>query len=272
MTAIADIPETFWPRFEDLCRACGIRDGLDLLGVWMSESGLNARAHNPSGHASGIFQAMPETLRTMGFAPNAADGPARAEAFRLLDAAEQLPWAEKYYRPGFGRLVNRVSCYLWTFLPADIALASDGESVLVAKRGSSLCPEGRRANVFDVNAAFDRNGDLAIQVRELDQAIARACRGPRWAAIVERWRRHLGLQPGIPETLPPPAPDLRTVRGIQEVLTALGYGPGVIDGVMGEMTRNAVRKFQADAYLKVDGIPGPLTREALRVRLNVSRG
>lgn len=268
---IADIPEGFWSRFEDLCHTCAVRDGLDLLGVWMSESGVRADAHNPAGHASGIFQAMPATLAGLGFAPGAADGPARADAFRLLNALEQLPWAERYYRPAYGRLVNKAACYMWTFLPADIALASDGESVIVAKKGSALAPDGRRSTVFDVNSAFDRNGDQAIQVRELEQAIQRACRGPRWSAIVERWRQHLGLQPGIPETMPPAMPDLRTLRGVQEALSVLGYAPGPLDGVMGAKTRAAIGEFQLASGLQADGVPGPLTREALRVALNVTR-
>lgn len=269
MSDLADIPEGFWLRFEELCRRCGVRDGLDLLGVWMSESGIFATAHNPSGHASGIFQAMPSTLKSLGFAPDAADGEARAAAFRLLNPLEQLPWAEKYYAPAFGRLVNKAACYMWTFLPADIALASDGESVIVAKRGSAICPEGRRSSVFDVNSGFDRNGDMAIQVRELEQAIQRACRGARWSAVVARWKQHLGLQPGIPDTLPPPGIDLRTLRGVQDALARLGYDVGPLDGVMGAKTRAAVVAFQVASLLKPDGAPGPLTREALRVALNV---
>jgi hypothetical protein len=267
MSEIADIPDGFWPRFEDLVRKCGILDGLDLLGVWMSESGLRATAHNPSGHASGIFQAMPRTLFDLGFAASAASGEARAEAFRLLNAAEQLPWAERYYAPARGRLVNKAACYMWTFLPADISLASDGDSVIVAKKGSAICPDGRRSNVFDVNSAFDRNGDQAIQVRELESAIQRACRGPRWSAIVDRWRLHLGLQPGVPPTIPPPNPDLRTLRGIQEALLSLGFTPGPADGAMGLKTRSAVMSFQASVGLVADGAPGPLTRDALRAAI-----
>lgn len=268
-TATADIPDGFWTRFEHLVRNCGVRDGLDLLGVWMSESGLKASAHNPHGHASGIFQAMPSTLKWLGFAPGADDGSARAEAFRMLNATEQLDWAEKYYMPARGRLVNRAACYMWTFVPADIALAADGDSVITAKFGSSICPEGRRSSIFDVNSGFDKNGDMAIQVRELESAIQRACRGPRWAEVVERWRQHQGLQPGVPETVPPASLDLRTVRGIQEALVRLSLDPGQVDGIMGARTRNAVTEFQRGVGLVADGIPGPRTRDALRTALTV---
>ena len=50
---------------------------------------------------------------------------------------------------------------------------------------------------------------------------------------------------------------------LQEALTALGYGPGPIDGVMGRQTISAIRAFQADKDLEVDGIAGPKTWAAL---------
>ncbi|WP_340115232.1 peptidoglycan-binding domain-containing protein [Pelagibius sp. 7325] len=43
------------------------------------------------------------------------------------------------------------------------------------------------------------------------------------------------------------------VRGVQKELAAHGYKPGPIDGVAGPQTRAAVRAYQADAGLEVDG-------------------
>lgn len=69
---------------------------------------------------------------------------------------------------------------------------------------------------------------------------------------------------GKPEDdLCPPVGDLNTVRGIQTRLTAIGFFPGPIDGVMGPKTMYAIKQFQLVKGLKVDGIVGPLTRAAL---------
>lgn len=46
---------------------------------------------------------------------------------------------------------------------------------------------------------------------------------------------------------------------IQAALAALGYRVGPIDGIWGRQTQAAVRQFQADNGLQVDGIVGPQT-------------
>ncbi|MET8575226.1 peptidoglycan-binding domain-containing protein [Streptomyces sp. NPDC005012] len=57
-----------------------------------------------------------------------------------------------------------------------------------------------------------------------------------------------------------------TVREAQCLLLALGYNVGHsgIDGVFGPGTRSAVRAFQSDYGLLVDGIVGPRTWNGLR--------
>ena len=53
------------------------------------------------------------------------------------------------------------------------------------------------------------------------------------------------------------------VKNLQTQLTALGYSCGPIDGVFGAQTLNAVKKFQADYKLIVDGVVGEQTWGAL---------
>lgn len=54
------------------------------------------------------------------------------------------------------------------------------------------------------------------------------------------------------------------VRGLQRMLRTRGFEPGEIDGDFGAKTEGAVRAFQSDHGLDVDGIVGPKTWDALR--------
>ncbi|WP_295531425.1 TIGR02594 family protein [Novosphingobium sp. Chol11] len=54
-----------------------------------------------------------------------------------------------------------------------------------------------------------------------------------------------------------------TIREIQEALAGAGYLPGPIDGAWGRQTAAAVRAFQKDRQLTVDGVVGPQTLAAL---------
>lgn len=53
------------------------------------------------------------------------------------------------------------------------------------------------------------------------------------------------------------------VSQLQSELQALGYYQGEIDGGYGEQTEAAVRQFQSDQQLAVDGVVGPSTWDAL---------
>lgn len=57
------------------------------------------------------------------------------------------------------------------------------------------------------------------------------------------------------------------VREVQTALKAAGCYNGKIDGKVGEQTVAAIRTFQTQNALKVDGIVGPATWRALQVRM-----
>ena len=54
------------------------------------------------------------------------------------------------------------------------------------------------------------------------------------------------------------------VTYLQQRLTAKGYGVGAIDGIFGQKTREAVKAFQAEHGLVVDGVVGAKTWAALQ--------
>jgi len=82
------------------------------------------------------------------------------------------------------------------------------------------------------------------------------------------------LTAGFPSAVPQGIPGLfpgagyepggsRLVRDVQRLLARTGYRPGPIDGRYGPLTEAAVRRFQADRGLEVDGIAGHQTLGAL---------
>jgi hypothetical protein len=59
------------------------------------------------------------------------------------------------------------------------------------------------------------------------------------------------------------------VKEIQAKLVDLEFNPGPIDGVFGEKTLKAVAAFQESKDLEVDGIVGPITLEALGIKIEI---
>ncbi len=56
----------------------------------------------------------------------------------------------------------------------------------------------------------------------------------------------------------------RDVHELQQVLSALGFACGVVDGIFGAHTEDALRKFQLNLGLPSDGIAGAYTYAAIR--------
>ena len=57
--------------------------------------------------------------------------------------------------------------------------------------------------------------------------------------------------------------DGEDVRRLQQALTAVGMPAGRIDASFGPLTKAGVRRFQETAALRVDGVVGDLTWQAL---------
>lgn len=60
---------------------------------------------------------------------------------------------------------------------------------------------------------------------------------------------------------------------LQQALNDLGASPKLdVDGRFGAATRRAVKEFQTAAGIAADGIPGPVTEAAIKLKLDLVRG
>jgi hypothetical protein len=169
----ADLDDDFFTSLAAMAARLGASPK-DFLAVWYNESGVRATARNKAGNASGIFQIMPAIARGLGWDPQDTD----LTRYRLLTATEQLPWAEKYYRPHAGKLGGIAAVYLANFLPALLAHADDMAYVLAS--------HDMRSAIYWANRSFDATNKGSIVVADLEAATVRACQGARWEEILER--------------------------------------------------------------------------------------
>ena len=111
------------------------------------------------------------------------------------------------------------------------------------------------AAIDDPEAAEQRNNLTRVMAaEEIDRAVRLANRA-RYddTAMVLGAALGAGLpaETSLASVSAGPSPEL--VWTVQEALAALGYNAGATDGMIGPRTRSAVRAFQADTRLGVDG-------------------
>ncbi len=121
---------------------------------------------------------------------------------------------------------------------------------------------------FNLAASHERHG--AAEARD---DVARLMTAEQIAEAQRRaraWRRTTAAAPS-PKWAPPeeagaryvPAPSRETVAEIQRLLAELGYDPGNADGAAGAQTEQAIRRYQAEVGLPVDGRPSQPLRAHL---------
>lgn len=83
-------------------------------------------------------------------------------------------------------------------------------------------------------------------------------------ALLDRLRAEAALDSASPERRLARKGLLRSyTRAVQDGLHDLGFDPGPVDGMVGPLTRKAVRAFQAEADADVTGIISPQLLQAI---------
>lgn len=116
--------------------------------------------------------------------------------------------------------------------------------------------------VSDPPGRFGRATHAAVQAfqRQRGLRVDGICGGQTWQTLVEAGVR-LGDRPLYRRS---PMTRGDDVAELQQRLCALGFDTGRVDGIFGDATAVAVREFQENAALSVDGIVGGETVRELR--------
>lgn len=146
--------QEFAKKVEDISRKLGIQSDWLML-VMNSESGLNHKAVNPTGGATGLIQFMPNTARSLG---------TTTTALRGMTNVEQLDYVYKYFKPYTGKLKSYFDLYLVTFFP--LALGKGDSFVMQTKTLSASI-------IAKQNPAINKNKDGVISVGEFREYVKR---------------------------------------------------------------------------------------------------
>jgi hypothetical protein len=124
-----------------------------LMIVMYMESGLNPKAYNANGGASGLIQFMPATAEGLGIT---------TAALRELTNVQQMYYVYKYFKPAAGKLKSVFDLYLYTFFP--VAVGKPTTYILETSKLSA-------ATIAKANPIIDINKDLKITVGEFYQYV-----------------------------------------------------------------------------------------------------
>ena len=119
-----------------------------LMAVMYKESGLNHRAYNPKGGATGLIQFMPATAHGLG---------TTTVNLSNMTNVEQLDYVYQYFKPYAKKIKNYPDLYVITFFP--VAFGKPDNFVFETKK--------LRADIIaKYNPGIDLNKDLKITKSE----------------------------------------------------------------------------------------------------------
>lgn len=124
-----------------------------LMAVMYLESGINSKAVNSNGGATGLIQFMPSTASSLGTS---------TAALYNMTNVQQLDYVYKYFKPYAGRIYSFPDLYLITFFP--VALGKSDSYVLQTNKLSA-------ETIANANPVFDLDKNRQITVGEFKKAV-----------------------------------------------------------------------------------------------------
>ncbi len=171
---IALVHASILGKFDPLhwCQYITIESGLKASRpIPLLRNGSGPFAYNKSGGAAGLFQAMPDIQKALGFKPGAPDYEAAKGDFREVPIAGQITYSRKYleewrvrYRlPTWDRAGDMYLCNFW---PAGLPHRAEPDYIIVNK--------AKLPKTYAVNAGLDRDKKGFINVLDMSLAANRA--------------------------------------------------------------------------------------------------
>jgi len=144
--------DQFIAKVKHICLLLGIEPNW-LMQVMMNESGLNHRAVNKNGGATGLIQFMPATANVLGTTTQNLLG---------MTNVEQLDYVYKYIKPFASKISSYVDLYFTIFFP--IAVGKPKDWVFETKNLKA-------STIAKANPIFDINKDQKLTVSEVETAM-----------------------------------------------------------------------------------------------------
>lgn len=169
-----------------------------LLLIMTMESGLNPNTPPNAYGAEGLVQFMRPTLRAYKYDPKNHQG----RRFNQLSGEEQIPYIKKHlqqliqYNGGPFKTVTQM--YIGNFWPAALKKAGvkslNPNTVIVEKNPKQQNYKGVSQKfedaAYDANKGLDRDKDLKITYKDLDDMLESKKKDPRYIAAVNEVRKY----------------------------------------------------------------------------------
>ena len=178
----------------------------DILVVMIGESNLGggsnsgSKAYNPDGHASGLIQFMPDTLKGLGFGNPQENRKSVSDRFKKLSEVQQLDYVEKAIKSqqnmvGF-RFKNATQYYIANFLPVALGFPGmkDGNPNAVIAEQNPKKTKHKNFSIdferqtYKANSALDVDKDGKITYKDIDKRIQNIKNSSQFKTLVSEMR------------------------------------------------------------------------------------
>ena len=266
---MSNLSPTFYTKLIQIASNVGMSPE-DILAVMVGESGLGggansgAKAYNPDGHATGIIQFMPNTLKGLGFASSTEDNKSVSDRFKKLSEIQQLDYVEKAIKSqqnmvGF-RFKNATQYYIANFLPVALGFPGmkDGNPNAVIAEQNPKKTKHKNFSIdferqtYKANSALDVDKDGKITYKDIDKRVQNIKNGSQFKNLVSEMR-------SVKSDYQRPTADDAVAQKDQS--TELGAGESIepetvfstfLRGLIGKMSNNKTNcliKISSDAKI-----------------------